>query len=53
MDVNLWDDLKLGQLLGNDHDEQLPLALQEALRSGKKSKERIILDHKKTWKKPS
>jgi len=49
----LWSDLKLGALLGNEPEEHLPLSLQAALQSGKKSKEKILLDHSKTWRKPS
>ena len=50
----IWEDLRLGQLLGADPEGQLPLALQAALgNSGKKSKESIKLEHDKTWRKPA
>lgn len=49
----IWNDLKLNQLLTSNEEEQLPLAMQALLNSGQKTKEKIILEHKKTWKKPN
>jgi hypothetical protein len=50
----LWNELKLSQLVSDntDPEEILPLALQSQL-GLRRSKEKLLLEHTKQWKKPS